>query len=179
MFKAICVSSGKSAKATLIHSAVHPVVASDTHKTTARTAFIIEFECITFLRIRFGFEREFESEKQGRCESQQLAAKRPTTKLEISRRISPPMPNARTVTSARPGSGSARPHKSSASETLAITTASVCLITFVEIDCCATRAVACMTGCALGQARAVKFRNGGRHRLSPRASRSEERRVGK
>src|SRR5439155_315316 len=64
MFKAICVSSGKSAKATLIQSAVQPVVASDTHKTTARTAFIIEFECITFLRIRFGFEREFESEKQ-------------------------------------------------------------------------------------------------------------------
>src|SRR5438445_12795779 len=40
MFKAICVSSSKSAKATLIQSAVQPVVASDTHKTTARRAFI-------------------------------------------------------------------------------------------------------------------------------------------
>jgi len=40
----------------------------------------------------------------------------------------------------------------------------------VEIDRCATHAVACMTGCALGQARAVKFRDGGRHRLAPSIS---------
>ena len=71
------------------------------------------------------------------------------------------MPNARTVTSARPGSGCARPHKSSASETLAITTASVCLITFVEIDRCATDAVGVVTGCRLGK-RALKFRDWGK-----------------
>src|SRR2546422_4190472 len=71
------------------------------------------------------------------------------------------MPNARTVTSARPGSGCARPHKSSASETLAITTASVCLITFVETDRCAADAVAVVTGCRLGK-RALKFRDWGK-----------------
>jgi hypothetical protein len=43
-FNAICVSTGKSARATLIHWALHPVAINEMVNTTASTILLIEFE---------------------------------------------------------------------------------------------------------------------------------------
>jgi len=43
MFNAISVSTGKSANATLIHCALHPVANKEMDNTTAKTTLIVEF----------------------------------------------------------------------------------------------------------------------------------------
>src|ERR1700686_2643077 len=48
MFKAICVSTGKSCKAMLIHCALHPVAAIAIASTRARKAFDLELVFIGF-----------------------------------------------------------------------------------------------------------------------------------
>ena len=44
MFNAICVSTGKSASATLIHCALHPVAIKEMLKTTDSMILLIEFD---------------------------------------------------------------------------------------------------------------------------------------
>ena len=57
MFNAICVSTGKSASATLIHWALHPVVINEMLNTTASTILLIEFKFMSaFLLIKNLFE---------------------------------------------------------------------------------------------------------------------------
>jgi hypothetical protein len=52
MFRAIWVSTGKSARATLIHWALQPVASSEIDNTIARTTLDFEVE----FRIRFGLD---------------------------------------------------------------------------------------------------------------------------
>jgi hypothetical protein len=44
MFNAICVSTGKSARATLTHGALHPVAINEMLKTKASAILVIEFD---------------------------------------------------------------------------------------------------------------------------------------
>ena len=44
MFNAICVSTGKSASATLTHWALHPVAINEMLKTKASAILVIEFD---------------------------------------------------------------------------------------------------------------------------------------
>src|SRR5271167_4380380 len=53
IFRAIWVSTGKSARATLIHCALQPVASSEIDNTIART--ILDFE----IELRVGFELDF------------------------------------------------------------------------------------------------------------------------
>ncbi len=63
MFNAICVRTGKSARATLIHWALHPVAISEILKTTASMIMLIEFKvmnaspCSSCGRFGFGKSR--------------------------------------------------------------------------------------------------------------------------
>jgi hypothetical protein len=53
MFNAICVSTGKSASATLIHWALQPVAISEMLRTTDSRILVIEFDFMSVFCLEF------------------------------------------------------------------------------------------------------------------------------
>ncbi len=186
MFNAISVSTGKSARATLTHCALQPVASKEKESTTAKTIFIIEF---VFIIAPLSFYVIL-SEVSSLGTSELTQSKDPyklhyvivhglfrnTIRKSIMANDERTTTNDAALTTHLAAAAQAHGHIC-AGQVLGVRLAMLGLqmlgiedphkkdrkrlVTFVEIDRCATDAVAVVTGCRLGK-RALKFRDWGK-----------------